>query len=846
MKSVRQLTLFACVVCLSLLLPIIASAEEVILYPGYIKGNVSVGSSTIESVGISAWSSGYSASKSTTGADYTVTVQGGEFDYSAQVYTLLREPGATPYSYMYFQQRTLRVPVGATVTNDYAVNPGNVRFKLNISGEPFNNWNVYAYAYKWTQQGEEQTNSYGYNWAYSPTVTSAEWDMPVVPNEQIRIYAYVYVDNKPYTFYVDYGTERYENIAAGQTVVIPLNVVHSTNSSQFGTVQGTIDLKGLDSGDFYAHSIYASGDGRTLYENPTQYLMDRIIPGQQYIRPYTYFDSWQTYLGWPYTNGRYENDLIDVQAGGYYTRDFTASTGKLEGRLLINGTMKNSDWQYLYLMANGQSAYWDYNQQQYVYPQSYGGYASTNRFGTDGSYRLYLTPGPWMPYYVSGSRYDYADGTYRSSSFSVYDYRYLNDGYWYLGTPVQIEAGKTTNDDRSYCTGSASIAFRVAGGGSISYPQVSGWFQKTGSDGRYIMYGNTSGSNSVYNVESSEVEFHGVPGNYTINCSGMTADGSWVNFAQLPMELECGVWKGRDLSSPLITLTSPQPELITNAASILVAGTASDDTGISTVTVNGAAVPFTPTGNASAPNEVGFSHELAVQGGKFKVRTEASDLAGHTSYDERYVYVDRWSPEVTIVSPAASSFLAVGAQLALDVRASDQGYGYTLKVYVDGNLVSTTNGATNDSAPVAVAYQGNITGVTYGSHTVKAVVTDVAGNSAEATAAVNVYLNADLSVKPEASHNRVEGVTTFFVNLPDGMTKNASLLPQDITEVTADPDQHPFDVKYSDTEDKLILKFSRTPELMSDPDYTVEGKFYPNPSNPDEFYYWRGSDSTLW
>ncbi len=47
-------------------------------------------------------------------------------------------------------------------------------------------------------------------------------------------------------------------------------------------------------------------------------------------------------------------------------------------------------------------------------------------------------------------------------------------------------------------------------------------------------------------------------------------------------------------------------------------------------------------------------------------------------------------------------------------------------------------------------------------------------------------------------------------------------------------------------DNKITLKFDRTPELMDDIYYTVQGKYCPNPSNPAECYTWQGSDTTSW
>lgn len=842
MKSLTELIRSMLVfIFLTLVLSFSAFGDDAILYPGYIKGNVTVGNLNIENTHISASGNNYHyASKTTQGSNYSLTVQGGDWNYSVSARAFIRQAGTSyPYTYMYFQNRTFPVPVGATVTNNYSVNPGTIKFQVTITGDSYSSWYAYGYAYKSTSPGQEQTNSQ----SYFQSTSNGSWEMPVVSNERVRLYAYVYVDNKTYYFYTDY--EKLEDVAAGQTVVVPLNVVHSVPPpSQYGTVQGQIELKNLDQ-SFYYH--YFSADPKYVYSNPGQYLLDRLMPGLRYIRPVTYLDNGLSSLSWPYTGGSPQNDLIDIVAGQQYTKNFNAETGTLSGKLSIRGTLKNEELNSLRLQAYGPSySYYDPALGRYVYPVTYGGYATTRKFGSDGNYRMFLTAGPWLPYYISAQKSGYVDGIYGSQSFSITDYDYYNDNSSYKGKIAQIAAGENLVQDRSYCTGSLAVTFRIDGGGLISNPYISGSSYIYNSNGTVKTSASASASKNV-KAENPEVVVHGIPGPYTFNCSGTTSDGSNVQFARIAIDLECGVRKGRDFYSPLLAITSPTPDSISNALFVPVKGTASDDTGVTGISVNGTSIPFSPTGNPDKPKEVAFSHDLAVQNGMNVIRTEAADAAGHVSFDERKVYIDRWIPTVAIVTPAEENlFTPSGSAVPVTIKAADQGYGYTLKVYLDSAEIASGSGSANDTVPEMVFYEGNIGPFTPGKHILRAEVIDAAGNSSSSSITINSYLAADITVKPEARHNKEEGTSTIFVQLPDGLTKQASLLVNDNLEVTASPVQYPYDVRYSVDEDKVIIKFKRTPELMADPYYTVEGKYFPNPDNPEEFYYWRGSDTTLW
>ena len=72
-----------------LLLPVVAVAD-VVLYPGYIQGTVTVGDFNIYSTHISASGGGYSSSKDTPGDTYSLTVQGGDWEYNVDTRAYMR------------------------------------------------------------------------------------------------------------------------------------------------------------------------------------------------------------------------------------------------------------------------------------------------------------------------------------------------------------------------------------------------------------------------------------------------------------------------------------------------------------------------------------------------------------------------------------------------------------------------------------------------------------------------------------------------------------------------------------------------------------------------------------
>ena len=743
MKGIRCRKLYAVIIGVFFLFTAGLAVADIILYPGYISGTVTVGNFNVYSANVSAYGGGYSSSKSVTGNTYTLTVQGGDWDYTVNASTQLRPVDAYyPNTYMTFNPRTFPVAVGQTVTNDYSVTPGIVQFQVTITGDPYTSWTANGYATKNLPSPGERTSSQGYtNSSYSP---NGSWDMPVVPNEQIRIYARVRVDNKYYYFWSSSPDLRYEDIAAGQTLVIPLNVQHEAYVPPdplppplYGSVQGSIFLNIGDPASFSRHRIrgYRSVNSFT---NPGDYFLGYEGIGNRYYRAYTWFDEYRTYLQWPCTDGDCSKDLITVEANQAYTKDFYSDTGTLRGQLKFSGTLSNDDLTSYALSAYG--AYRFYDPVNGWVPQiTYGGYASISKRDSDPdiNYRFYLTPGPWLPYYVSASRSRYSGGYYTSYSASIYDYSHYYDGYSYdYGQPSTIVAGETLVQDREYCMGSVVVRWRDDAGGLLSSPTARGTANLYNESNDRVLYARLYGSSGVQNVATPEVEIHGPTGDYILSNLWITAgDGSRISFPSFPIALECGVRKGVPISGvPKIVITHPPAYLVTNASSVTVTGTAADDTGIARVTINGTTVDAPSTGNPD--NEVAFSHVLSLADGTLAegtntIVTNATDPEGHLSYDERDIYVDRWAPTVTIESPADGEVTVPDTAVPVNVKASDQGFGFSLKVYVSGSptFLCEVDGPENEAAPETVLCDTTLLSTTE-DQVIVAVVTDRAGNSA--------------------------------------------------------------------------------------------------------------------
>lgn len=720
------------------------ASATIVLHPGYVTGTVTIGDYNVYSVNINANGSGYRASKSVAGDTYTLTVEGGDWDYSVGATAYVRPVGAYyPYTYMTFNSRTLQVPVGSTVSNDYAfADAATIRFQVNITGDPYSNWYGYGYAVQNVAPPAERTYSQSYTHSnYSPL---AEWDMPVVPNDNIRVYARVRVDSRWYNFW--YSPDlRYENIGPGETLVVPLDIVHTAIEPplppeyEYGTVLGTVDLTVSEPEAFRRHRVNGSGS-RYVYENPGSYSFDFVVTGTRTFWADSWFDDYRTYLRWPYTGGDYLNDRILVQANQTYIKDFVSDSGVLTGNLAFTGSLAETDLSRV-LYAYGAANFYD-PVNGWV-PQSTSGghaYQSKSMGDPETTYRLFLNPGPWLPYRVNASYSDSSQGYSQGFSLNVYDYNhYYNGSNYDFGAPTYVDAGAITVEDREYCTGSVVVGFRDDSGGTLSYPRLSASGAQRTETGKTAVSASGSGYSNVRDALQPEVEIHAPPGDYNLSSITFRAqDGTNLTFPGFPISFECGVRKGVPISGkPRIVITQPPAYFLTDGQTVTVSGIASDDNGIASMTLNGEPLAFQVTGNPE--NEVGFSVELAVQDGTNAIVTEATDVDGNVSFDERDIYVDGWTPTVTIVSPQGGAvFPDPQPSAPLQVTASDQGYGFDLTVTLNGRVVCEASGAANQAAPETIACAQDIGPFDYGMSTIEAVATDAAGHQASASRSVMV------------------------------------------------------------------------------------------------------------
>jgi outer membrane protein assembly factor BamB len=173
-----------------------------------------------------------------------------------------------------------------------------------------------------------------------------------------------------------------------------------------------------------------------------------------------------------------------------------------------------------------------------------------------------------------------------------------------------------------------------------------------------------------------------------------------------------GTTPTQDTTPPTLTLSTLANGATTTNPTLNVAGTASDNSSVKSVTINNQ--PVTVTGGA-------FSFPITLTEGPNTITTIATDNANNTTTDTRTITLDRTAPVMAITLPADNS-TTNKTYTELSGTVDDQNAAVTAKVNSGTNTTATKNG-TNFSATLNLAS---------GMNTIDITATDPTGNSSNA------------------------------------------------------------------------------------------------------------------
>lgn len=210
----------------------------------------------------------------------------------------------------------------------------------------------------------------------------------------------------------------------------------------------------------------------------------------------------------------------------------------------------------------------------------------------------------------------------------------------------------------------------------------------------------------------------------------------------------------RDITPPVLTVSTLSDGSWTNNQLLNVAGTVTDDTGVQELNINGTVVTVNPDGS--------FSYPVSLQQGPNTITVAATDLAVNQATNTRTINFDGNAPIITITSPVDN---IKTKQTPLDLTGSvDEQTTVTVKVNTSDPIPAVMDG-TNFSLPITPDY---------GINTIEVTATDLAGNTSTAKRTVTFDdRNPSLSVT-----NPAQDIKTNQANM--GIKGEVS----DITAVT--------------------------------------------------------------
>ncbi len=176
-----------------------------------------------------------------------------------------------------------------------------------------------------------------------------------------------------------------------------------------------------------------------------------------------------------------------------------------------------------------------------------------------------------------------------------------------------------------------------------------------------------------------------------------------------------------DTIPPSLTVSTLSDGSYTNHQVLNIAGTATDSSGIASLTINGANVAQNPDGS--------FSYALVLQQGGNAVAVVATDLVGHCSTDNRTINLDTSSPLLTVETPSDN---AKTATALMNVTGTVDEKNTTVMIRL---------GTTVQQAVMNGAYFSATVDLTPGVNTIEIIATDVAGNPSSTEKRTVVYDN---------------------------------------------------------------------------------------------------------
>jgi hypothetical protein len=565
------------------------------LTPGYIAGVVDIGGQTVNRIDLTAKGGDYSA-KAYLAAEgpyeRIVNVPKGD----SLGYTLNGMAWMDSYNTrLWFKERSTVVEEAKTSTVNIIIDAGTIAGAVTTDGCGVVQGELWAVL----------DTEAGFTRAYTRFGADGTFRFPVQPNSGIRVYGQVQLSGGA-TYRLQ---EKFVDVAPADETVVGWHF--DCGPGQPAAIDHAVDYH-FDVDYHYSYLYYqgASAPYKTVRHDGSV-LFDNIAPGDWRLYTYSYWNNGQNMIA-KYLYG------LSVGPGETLPVDIDTVSGFLQGNITLTGTHTLADTTRAYLYGYGKNA-------------AYPSHQTTSRAlidSTSGAYNLALPHGDW-DVYTSIYYFNNMDPTseHLQSYLYMYDYKLRKNSTY-------IDAGQTMTDHNlTYETGSATIKYSRSDGGAFARPYVHARnynYDENHSLSEYV-YVNAHGK-----TDGDTVTFVGFSGAYEVEAWAYV-DQSLTTFGKVTVEIVPGVDKVVDIGGPTLAVETPTPDFETDIAAVVVSGTATDESGVKDVLVNGEPAILTSTNNPDNENEVAFSIEIHLEEGDNRIETKAVDFSGNESSDARSV-----------------------------------------------------------------------------------------------------------------------------------------------------------------------------------------------------------------
>jgi hypothetical protein len=610
----------------------------------------------------------------------------------------------------------------------------------------------------------------------------------VAGDTYLRVYGYIMINGIQYTLPI-----QFIDVTVGTTT----NVYWNLNVEP-GSISGSVKVAGEDIYYYYIRGNANVGGSSVTFADLNQpgsqdYTVE-VPPATWVLYPDLYFYNPST---GEFNNLRLPSEAVEVHPGQAVIQDWSIEPGYVTGNIVLYGAHGNFEYAYVYGTKSGQSAH-------------------VRTF--TGDYRLILNEGDWKVGFSAllGFRYD---NIYDRSTLAVNNYSI------YYSDPTAITAGNTVNDvDFSYGTATITVNFRIEGEGDkeLHTPRLFASLNEGTFPNQILSSANSFGSSIPTTIGEGTITV--LAGSHIVGAYA-TVDGSYTKFSEFSITVEPGDVIKQDIGAPTVVVTQPSGLEHTCDSSIDVVGTATDDTAVDDITVNGETVDFTSTNNPDDPNEVSFNTNVEnLVYGENTIPIVVTDPSGNSITVDRIVIRDNCNDPP--IADAGSDQIVeqtsfAGTEVTLDASGSSDPDGDSLTYTWTWN-----GGSTNGVNPTVTLPSGT--------HIITLIVSDgVETDSDEVVITIQDTTPPEITVLSEPfilwpSNHKYQTFTVadFVLSITDAVDSDISIVDILITSVSSDEPEDATGDGDGNTMSDIVISDSQTVQLRAERQGSGNGRVY--------------------